>query len=511
MINFISLGARRPIFLLLIPLVLSAFTHLWNPIGFPDLFYDEGIYMRRAMHVLDGLGLQERCFYDHPYFGPIFLASSLAITGYPDSFNPIRDVHTIEILYLVPRVLMGILAVVDTFLIYKISERCYNRNVAFVASLLFAVMPITWLTRRILLDSILLPFLLISIFLAVYTKNSKNKYIPVLLSAVCLGLAIFTKIPVFTMIPLVGFLIYRNSNRNLKMLGLWFIPVILIPMIWPAQSILLGQFDLWLKDVIWQTGRESGGISQITALFFMFDPVLFILGVVGFVFAAKKKDSLLLLWLMPFLIFLSSIGYVQYFHWIPILPAFCIASARLIINITNKINRKKIQQILSFSVISAIAIFGLASTSMLITTNVSSQFEATAFVAQYMDDNKSIDSVNKITIVSSPVYSWIFNYVFHEENVFTDYRDLLFYPIQTEKVLLISDPHFRSNIKSGEELQTAFERTTDIEKFTGGVLDYDPTKYPYTNMYVNYDGSEIEIRINNSPIKTELHSSCNIK
>ena len=507
MINLIFLGSRRPIFLLLIPLVLSAFTHLWNPIGFPDLFYDEGVYMRRAMHILDGFGLQEKCFYDHPYFGQLFLAGSLAITGYPDSFNPVRDVHTIEILYLVPRILMGILAIVDTFLIYKISERSYNRNVAIVASILFAVMPITWFTRRILLDSILLPFLLASIFLAVYTKDSKNKNTPILLSAVCLGLAIFTKIPAFTMIPLVGFLVYRNSNRNLKTLGLWFIPVILIPLIWPAQSILLGQFDLWLKDVLWQTGRESGGFGQISALFFTFDPVLFVLGVVGFVFAAKKRDFLLLLWVIPFVIFLSTIGYVQYFHWIPILPAFCIVSARLIIDITKKINRKKIQQILSFSVISAIGVFGLISTTMLITTDVSSQFEAAAFVSQYIENNKSPDGVNKITIVSSPVYSWIFNYIFHEENVFTDYRDLLFYPVQTEKVLLISDTHFRSNIKSGEELQMAFEKTTDIEKFTGGILNYDSTKYPYTNMYANYEGSEIEIRINNSPIKTELHSS----
>jgi hypothetical protein len=49
----------RPIFLLIIPLALSAFTHLWNPIGFPDLFSDEGVYMRRSLHVLEGLGPQE--------------------------------------------------------------------------------------------------------------------------------------------------------------------------------------------------------------------------------------------------------------------------------------------------------------------------------------------------------------------------------------------------------------------------------------------------------------------
>ena len=47
---------------------------------------------------------------------------------------------------------MAILAVVDTFLIYKIAEWRYNRNVAFIAAILFAVTPLSWLFRRMYLD-----------------------------------------------------------------------------------------------------------------------------------------------------------------------------------------------------------------------------------------------------------------------------------------------------------------------------------------------------------------------
>ena len=71
------------------------------------------------------------------------------------------------------------------------------------------------------------------------------KHIPVvLLSGIFLGLAIFTKIPVFTMIPLVAYFIYKYGingykKRRLKTLGLWFIPVILIPAIWPVYSVLI--------------------------------------------------------------------------------------------------------------------------------------------------------------------------------------------------------------------------------------------------------------------------------
>src|SRR5919108_355174 len=176
-----------------VPLILTTFTHLWNPIGFPDIFYDEGIYMRRALHVLEGLGPQESYFYDNPFFGQLFLAAMLGIIGYPDSVNPDSgDIRSIEVLYIVPRIIIGILAVIDTLIIYKIAELHYNWKVALFASILYAVMPMTWLTRRILLDSILLPFLLSSILFAIYLRNSNYKFVPILISGISLGLAIFT-------------------------------------------------------------------------------------------------------------------------------------------------------------------------------------------------------------------------------------------------------------------------------------------------------------------------------
>jgi hypothetical protein len=69
---------------------------------------------------------------DHPYFGQIFLAGALQLVGYPNSLNPSMivngsassntAVHITEMLWLIPRVLIGLLAVADTFLIYKIAS-----------------------------------------------------------------------------------------------------------------------------------------------------------------------------------------------------------------------------------------------------------------------------------------------------------------------------------------------------------------------------------------------------
>jgi hypothetical protein len=125
-------------FLILLSIILvSSFFHLWNLDGFPSIYRDEDHYLRKTMYILEGKGLQEGSNdlisiptnkYDHPYFGQLFLGGVLKLIGYPDILSPkAGDVHSIEMLYLVPRVIMGLLAVLDTFLIYKIGQTTGGR------------------------------------------------------------------------------------------------------------------------------------------------------------------------------------------------------------------------------------------------------------------------------------------------------------------------------------------------------------------------------------------------
>ena len=99
---------RFPIAILVIPLLLSAYAHLLNPIGFPPgPLNDENIYIGRAMRILNGLGLTEASLFDHPYFAQLFFAGIFFVIGYPSSLHPvIGDLHSIEMLYQVPRILM---------------------------------------------------------------------------------------------------------------------------------------------------------------------------------------------------------------------------------------------------------------------------------------------------------------------------------------------------------------------------------------------------------------------
>ncbi|MGB7637597.1 MAG: hypothetical protein WBL88_08505 [Nitrososphaeraceae archaeon] len=410
--------------------------------------------MRRAMHVLSGQGPQEDLtFYDHPYFGQLFLAAILGSIGYPhsmiSSYAGSNLQHSIEALYLVPKILMGILAVADTFLVYKISEYRYNRQIALISSVLFAVMPSTWLIRWILLDSIQLTLLLSSLFFAVYRRDSTNnnnakknirKILPVLLSGLFLGLAIFTKIPAFTMIPAAGLLVYtKNYKMDSKtLLGLWLTPVILIPLVWPAYSISVGGFNFWIDGVLWQVHRESQPLLDSLASFFKNDPILLTLGIAGLSFAVIKKDFLLLSWSIPFMIFLYLIGFVSSYHLIPLLPVFCIAGAILIEDISNKIRiKRKVQKmLLPFIIVSAIGIIGLINTTTLITTNVnSSYFKAAAFVDQYLQNINN--NSNKTTVIADPFFLWIPQYIFQLDQNYKMYFDNT--PVKTQKVLLIVD------------------------------------------------------------------------
>jgi 4-amino-4-deoxy-L-arabinose transferase-like glycosyltransferase len=500
----------RPIFLLIIPLSLSGFVHLWNPVGFPDLFSDEGVYMRRALHVLQGSGPQEmethfdQTYYDHPFFGQLFLAGIFWIVGYPDSLNS-SDVQSIEMLFAVPRILMGVLAVIDTFLVFKISQYRYNRNVAFIAAILFAVMPMSWLTRRILLDSILLPFLLTSIFFAVYkidhtnvlkNKNQQLNYniLLVLLSGICLGLAIFTKIPVFVTIPLVAFLIFTNNKRSLKILGLWFVPVILIPTIWPVYSVAVGHFTDWVDTVLYQANRHGIPFLKTMAELTLIDPVLVVLATAGLIFAILKKEAFILLWAIPNLVYFSAVGWVPNHLFIPLIPLACIAVAVLIINLSGRIKRKNIQKMLPWAVISAIGMFGLVSTTMLITTNVSAdQIQVIKFISGYLDNYNTRNE--NITLVANPIYTWIFKYIYHGDHLLNVIREFDYEPVKTNKVLLITDIEYNLSPQN-ERLRALYNTTTSLLKFKGLINNFDFWRYPYTSMRANYEamyGTEVGI------------------
>ena len=538
-----SQSKRISLLFVAIPLILSGFIHLWNPVGFPAIDQDEGHYMRRAMQVIQGLGPQESKAtyfypYDHPYFGQIFLAAALSIVNYPDSLNPSVSSQSIEMLYMVPRVLMGILAVVDTFLVYKIADARYNRKVAFISATLFAVLPSTWFLGRIIIDSIALPFLLLSILFAMYYAKSnsridsehhmnhdsnKLRYFLILPSGIFLGLAIFTKLPVFALIPLIIFILLNkniiNSNNNnkrtksldIRALGVWFLPVVLIPMIWPVYAISTGHLGDWLDGVVWQANRADRPFApEMKTIFLAMDPVVLLLGSAGLIYSVIKKDYFILLWAFPYLILIYLLNWVYFFHIIPVIAAFCMGGTIFLLDMLQKLRNKSLIRISGLTVFGAIIIFGFVSSTLLITQNINeANFALTAFVTSYLPDKHDAvgnSSDNKLALVGPNgafILYWIPSYVFNknfEFKWFEGRRDYVEPPIHAKNYLMIVDWQMRQLFSSNSTkeqikyVEQLYNNSNLFGVFHNNNAYPNITKYPYTNIRDDITGEDLHFR-----------------
>lgn len=461
-------------------LAVSSYVHLWNAAGFPDLFFDEGVYMRRAINVLETGDPQEGWFYDHPYWGQLVLAGFLKIAGFPGI-----AVESLESSYAVPRLLMGAFAVFDTFLVYQIASKKFGKRAALIASALFAAMPFTWILRWILLDTILLPFLLSSILLAVYSGDSKRQNLLIVGSAALLGLSIFTKITAVTMIPLVGYIVYSNTRRPSSLIKV-AVPAVLIPSIWPVLSAASNRLDYWLRDVLWQAGRGTGSVLPIIEYLFRIDPVTVGLAFASFAFAAYSRNLFLIVWFAPFLLFVSAVGFLQHFHFLILFPVMCISTAVMINAGLEKIKNAKVDNAALTAL--AIAGFGLASTGMLINADFTGgQFETMDLLINNFDDQDT-------TLLASPVYTWVLTGVHDRQNVMTDYADVLFMPVPTSKVMLVADSHFMVDMGRGQEIEDVYNSTEYSIKIDDGAK-FDAGIYPYGGAAFAKD-KVIELRTN---------------
>jgi hypothetical protein len=498
------------------------------------------------MHALAGLGPQEFSnaqirdltihdhpyhgqiyLYDHPYFGQLFLAAVLDLVGYPPQQATSSD---IELLYLVPRILMGTLAVIDTLLVYKITEYRYNKKAAFLAAILFAVMPVGWLLRRILLDNLLLPLVLASLLFAVrlrepqdtISKDAKEAqsirlkhFFTVMVSGVLLGLAILTKIPVITFIPVAAFLVYSNSGKSAKSLGLWLIPVLLIPIIWPGYAISVGQLEYWFDGVARQTtAREDKPLLNSFETFFRIDPILFLLGIAGMIFAAIRRDYMILLWVIPFIVFFYIINFTSIVYLVGLIPPLCIATSTMVSDISSKITRRTLQRVLLFGLCSVLAIFGLVTTIMLITIDLNSSFfEAYALVTKYLTQDYDSNLDGESTLIGrywTKSFVWVPKFVFQKDLNFIRDDTVAFYaannrlPTANDRILLIADDIMIKNIMTNKN------HTSDSAKlgmyynntsFVAAIKDentrkYDTTTYPYVSLRESRGIGDIELRSN---------------
>ena len=234
------------------------------------------------------------------------------------------------------------------------------------------------------------------------------------------------------------------------------------------------------------------------------DPVLLILGTVGIAFAALRRDLTILLWSVPFLVFLTAINYVALLHFIPLIPVFCIAAATLIIEVqkwlvskgkkkeeiqlslTNYIDNRNdsggsqirrdedtVQEknelkyrsdrdlrkhrnnaypsILLTLIVGGIGTYGLAVTTSFILENAtSSYFDLYNHIIKELHDSDSGNNgINEVVIIAPEWfrdYYWIPKYVFNNE---VDFRTIGKTP-KDIKFILIADSSVTDILESPE-------------------------------------------------------------
>ena len=192
----------------------------------------------------------------------------------------------------------------------------------------------------------------------------------------------------------------------------------------------------------------------------------------------------------PFLLFVSNVGFFQYFHFILLLPVFCIAIAFMTYNM---IKDRKMCNFILVGIGAILIVYGTGVSNILINTDASSsQIMALEFALENFNDTNS-------TLLAGPVYSWIFNYVYDKNNVLSDYSMILFDPIKTQDMMLIADPHFMLDIQRGIELQNAYDNSHLIYEINGSVNQINTNVFPFQSVIFTGEGKFIEIKRNNVP------------
>ena len=158
-------------------------------------------------------------------------------------------------------------------------------------------------------------------------------------------------------------------------------------MIWPIYALLSGDINEWSDGILWQSlerKHEGKSLFDIANNAWLIDPVLLILGFAGAIYLTLRRDYFAIIWLIPYITFLYFVGWVTHFHLILIIPILCISIAKLMYDLPAIIHIKRKIPISTIT-ICVICLFGLVSSTILISINLSYvQFAAVAYTSNAM-------------------------------------------------------------------------------------------------------------------------------
>ena len=212
------------------------------------------------------------------------------------------------------------------------------------------------------------------------------------------------------------------------------------------------------------------------------------------------------------------INFVSFFHLIILFPAFCIAAARLIFDLLSRVKNQKNVKRVTIAVISVLGLFGLVSTTLLITTNVTSNyFQVYSFIVQYLINHEGEDNIKhrddntntkidyeEVTFMGrhwTRGFLWIPIYVYDRNLDFRGISEVQDIPLPKtmDRFLIIMDPALRRSLSetlSELDVPRPYYLSRAIATFflPDTYVYHDTSKYPYSSMSQNRDTKWVQIR-----------------
>jgi hypothetical protein len=340
-------------------------------------------------------------------------------------------------------VLFGMLLIFVVFLLAK--ELFKDNKTALIASLLVAISPFHIKSMTAEMDVMAMFFVFLSLFLFLRALNNNADKRLLALSAIALGLAIYTKVYPLLFIPgMLIFWFYKNHKEKIQERGSFYKTLILflavvfifcLPalthnyLLYKEKGIMDVRFSetLGIKKSLdmysWAAGSGAkpdfagfflgrseafynGMPTSLLALYWVFnaDPLIFILGILGLILLWKRKDLLLLMGLMfifPFAYLASLVLLIKHYLFVSLI--LTIPAAATLSRISKLIRLRYIAVI--------IIIFSLVYLGFPNQTNAHSIYEKST-IAKLMDFKQNMNP-EAIILVDSRVYrgemTWAFS------------------------------------------------------------------------------------------------------
>jgi 4-amino-4-deoxy-L-arabinose transferase-like glycosyltransferase len=312
---------------------------------------------------------------------------------------------------------------VGAVLLYFLSKKLFNENIAIYSSLFLAFSPTyVQISGKTLTDILATTFTIAAFFafwIGFEKKVTKFKY----LSGFLIALAILSKYTSLIIIP-TFFIFLVLRNKNLKFLkDKDLIISFLILLLTLSPLFIYGYFSygtpLGAFIHAWRGASYWGGVQPwyffIQNSFLMFSAIIFLF-LIGFYlmlrfFKNEPNKLFVLTWFIVFLLFFSSLLHKEERFFLPLFPAFCIIAA---FGLEKFEKFKKIQNY----VFTLILLITLASTLlMLYIENKANDSKPVYCFYQSVSFLKNTDSNSVIFTDDSPI---VYYYTHRESDFYTD-------------------------------------------------------------------------------------------